>query len=162
MILNLTYSCLSSWMTLKLGCHSKSPSLLKVLPESAIESIYEFATLPKPRLRPSLAAATSSSAAVAAAAKHRSSSGTCQGHTVNRVGYAESDDGKENMPVKKKQSIELKDFRIYNPSKKIVIPLATPDKHLTGPCQRGRRSCSAFLFFAVSHSCSIGLFNRVQ
>lgn len=132
MILNLTYNCLSSWMTPKLGCHTKSPSLLKILPESAIESIYEFATLPKPRLRPSLAVAASCSSAVAAAAKHRSSiSGTCQGRTVNRVGYAESDDekndGKENMSVKKKQSIELKDFLIYNPSKKIVIPLATPD-----------------------------------
>lgn len=98
-------------VTVKLGCHSKSPSLLKTLPGILVEDICQFAGLPKATPRPAVAAAP----AVRAAAR--------DSNVISSTGGGRED-------------VNLGDFSLYRPGDKITIPLLSPNDHLTGPCWR--------------------------
>lgn len=93
---------------MKLGCHPKSESLLKTLPDIVLEGICHFAGLPSAQPK----AAMGTQAAVASSS-----------HIIRGRGGV--------------QDINLGDFSIYRPGEKIVISLAAPSEHLTGPCWRG-------------------------
>ena len=93
---------------------------MKSLPGILIEDICQFAGLPKATPNPSTAAPS-------AVAASRSASS----HATKKKKGNKADVG-ENII-----SIDLKDFNIYIPGEKLVIPLTTPNEHLTGPCWRG-------------------------
>lgn len=50
------------------------------------------------------------------------------------------------------QDINLGEFSIYRPGEKIVIPLAAPNEHLTGPCWRGEHDNTIKLFLQFTKS----------
>ena len=84
-----------------------------------IEDICKFAGLPK------AGPSSSNVSSVAASASISSSPAT------------KKKKGKKADAGEKAIGIDLKDFSIYHPGEKIVIPLTTPNEHLTGPCWRG-------------------------
>ena len=102
-------------MTVWLGCHPKSESHLKSLPDISIENIFQFAGLPAAKPRPVVPTAATARSNVARANND---------HIVRSTGGGRED-------------VNLSDFGIYCPGRKILIPLAPPSEHLTGPCWRG-------------------------
>jgi hypothetical protein len=95
-----------------------------------IDDICAFAGLPQAKPRPVAAAASAPPQAVPQVAAAASARPVPKS---NKKQGKKGDAGK----VPELERVDLTDFSLYRPGEKIVIPLTTPDEHLTGPCWRG-------------------------
>ncbi|KAL7517815.1 hypothetical protein ACHAWX_002703 [Stephanocyclus meneghinianus] len=137
-------------LIVKLGCLSRSKSLLKDLPNILVEHICGFAGLPEGKPRPIAAVGRVSGCTFAVGASSSSKYRNADSRrTARRVNYSELEIDEDGFDMNEKKAsrkeddvgqeqayVDLTDLGIYRTGEKIVIPLTKPNEHLTGPCWR--------------------------
>ena len=117
----------------------KSTSPLKLLSSDMLSNILSYANI-KPR-----------GSHVNKAVEGRASLGGGKG-TTDIVPYAGwRDEKRKKNKASDDTDLNLADFDTFEPGEKIIIPLAKPNLHLTGPCYKGKFIC--MFVHMICHFC---------